>query len=144
MDITYLILKVLNRPLKWGTARLWTPTGFKNTSRQSWTFEKNLCFTTKTSGWWRPIQWKFRDVLYLILKIYSRSLKWGTVCLCTLTGSSLNFDFKKAVLHLTRLKTSFSPWPRASICVQMLGLWLSNIQFLKGNKTLSHLVHLNK
>ena len=46
--ITYLILKVLNRPLKWGTARLWTPTGFKNTSRQSWTFEKNLCFSTKT------------------------------------------------------------------------------------------------
>ena len=39
---------VLNRPLKWGTARLWTPTGFKNTSRQSWTFEKNLCFSTKT------------------------------------------------------------------------------------------------
>ena len=29
-----------------------------------------------------------------------RSLKWGTVCLCTLTGSSLNFDFKKAILHL--------------------------------------------
>ena len=63
--ITYLILKVLNRPLKWGTARLWTPTGWKNTSRQKWTFEKNLSFST---------------------------------CLCTLTGSSSNFDFKKAVL----------------------------------------------
>ena len=58
MDITYLILKVLNRPLKWGTARLWTPTGFKNTSRQSWTFEKNLCFTTKTNNvqLWRLVE----------------------------------------------------------------------------------------
>ena len=44
-DITYLILKVLNRSLKWGTVGLWTPTGWKNTSRQSWTFEKNLSFS---------------------------------------------------------------------------------------------------
>ena len=49
-DMLYLILKILNRSLKWGTARLWTPTGSASTSRQSWTFEKNLCFTTKTSG----------------------------------------------------------------------------------------------
>ena len=56
---------------------------------------------------WRPIQWEFRDVLYLILKIYSRSLKWGTVLLCTLTGSSLNFDFKKAILHLIRYTCIF-------------------------------------
>ena len=48
-DILYLILKILIRPLEWGTARFWTPTGFKNTSRQSWTFEKNLHFTTKTN-----------------------------------------------------------------------------------------------
>ena len=49
-DILYLILKVLIRSLKWGTVRLWTPTGCKDTSRQSWTFEKNLSFTTKTSA----------------------------------------------------------------------------------------------
>ena len=46
-NVLYLILKVLNRPLKWDTVRLWTPTGFKDTGRQSWTFEKNLRFSTK-------------------------------------------------------------------------------------------------
>ena len=35
--ILYLILKVLNRPLKWDTARFWTPPGSAFTSRQSWT-----------------------------------------------------------------------------------------------------------
>ena len=38
----------LIRPLKWGTLRLWTPTGSKNTSRQSWMIEKNVRFSTKT------------------------------------------------------------------------------------------------
>ena len=47
-DILYIILKVLNRPLKWDKARLWTPTGSASTSHQSWTFEKNACFSTKT------------------------------------------------------------------------------------------------
>ena len=46
-DILYFILKVLIRPLKWGTVHLWTPTGFQNTSHKSWTFEKNLRFTPK-------------------------------------------------------------------------------------------------
>ena len=45
-DILYIIL---NRPLKWDRARLWTPPGSASTSRQSWMFEKNLCFTTKTN-----------------------------------------------------------------------------------------------
>ena len=36
-DILNLILKVLNRPLKWDTARLWTPPGLASTSHQSWT-----------------------------------------------------------------------------------------------------------
>ena len=47
-DILYLILKVLIRSLKWGTVRLWTPTGCKDTSRQSWRFEKNVRFRSKT------------------------------------------------------------------------------------------------
>ena len=38
----------LIRPLKWGTVCLWTPTGSKNTSRQSWTIEKYVRFSTKS------------------------------------------------------------------------------------------------
>ena len=38
----------LIRPLKWGTVCLWTPSGSKNTSRQSWTIEKNVRFSTKS------------------------------------------------------------------------------------------------
>ena len=38
----------LIRPLKWGTLRLWTPTGSKNTRRQSWMIEKNVRFSTKS------------------------------------------------------------------------------------------------
>ena len=35
------------RPLKWGTWRLWTPSGFKNTSSQNWTIDKNVRLSTK-------------------------------------------------------------------------------------------------
>ena len=35
-------------------------------------------------------QWEFRDVLYLILKVYSRSLKWDTVHFCTPPGSAFH------------------------------------------------------
>ena len=75
----------LIRPLKWGTLRLWTPSGSKNTSRQSWTIEKNACFSTKTDisfglfnfdGWYFWSHWEFRDVIYLILKVWS-VVKWS-------------------------------------------------------------------
>ena len=84
-DITYLILKVLNRPLKWSTARLWTPTGFKNTSRQSWTFGKNLDFSTTEVFFERssyalnfyPTKSRFRipnpDFVYQIQILYTKS-----------------------------------------------------------------------
>ena len=45
---------------------------------------KKVRFSTKTEvffrmfnfdGWWRPIQQEFRDVLYLISKVYSKPLK---------------------------------------------------------------------
>ena len=52
----------------------------------------------------KKIPSEYRDILYVILKILNRSLKWRTVCLCTLTGSSLNLNFKKAVLQLKHLK----------------------------------------
>ena len=60
-NVLYLILKVLNRPLKWDTVRLWIPTGSVSTSRQSWTFEKKLRFSTETSVFfersnWRPVE----------------------------------------------------------------------------------------
>ena len=60
-DILYVILKILNRSLKWRTVRLWTPTGSASTSRQSWMFEKNLRFNTKTEVFsnvqlWRPVE----------------------------------------------------------------------------------------
>ena len=35
------------KPLKWGTLRLWTPSGSKNTSRQSWTIEKTSILVLK-------------------------------------------------------------------------------------------------
>ena len=38
----------LIRPLKWATVCLWTPSGSKNTSRQSWSIEKNVRFSTKS------------------------------------------------------------------------------------------------
>ena len=47
-DILYVILKILNRSLKWRTVRFWTPTGSASTSRQIWTFEKNARFSSKT------------------------------------------------------------------------------------------------
>ena len=88
-NVLYLILKILNRPLKWDRARLWTPTGSASTGRQSWTFEKNLRFSTKLHG-------KFRDVLYLVLKVYSRPLKWDTIRFCTSTGSASTSISKKS------------------------------------------------
>ena len=36
------------RPLKWGTLRLWTPTGSKMANRQSWKNKKPVHFSTKT------------------------------------------------------------------------------------------------
>ena len=38
----------LMRPFESGTQCLWTPTGSRMTSRQSWTIEKNVCFSTTT------------------------------------------------------------------------------------------------
>ena len=100
-DILYVILKILNRSLKWRTVRFWTPTGSASTGRQSWTFKKNLRFSIKSN------QWEFRNILYLILKVLNRPLKWGTVRLWTLTEfkntsrQSLTFE-KKPVLVLKR------------------------------------------
>ena len=37
----------LIRPLKWDTWRLWTPSGSKNTSHQSWMIKKTVRFSTK-------------------------------------------------------------------------------------------------
>ena len=47
-DILYVILKILNRSLKWRTVHLWTPTGSASTSRQSWTLKKTARFSSKT------------------------------------------------------------------------------------------------
>ena len=55
-------------------------------------------------GWWRPIQWEFRDALYLILKVYSKPLKLDTARICTPTGLASNIHFKKAVLQLKHLE----------------------------------------
>ena len=105
-DILYIILKVLNRPLKWDRARLWTPTRLASTSLQIWTLKKPLVLVVK-QRFFSNVQLQrlveavpvgIQRLTVLHFKIYSRSLKWGTVCLCTLTESSLNFDFKKAVL----------------------------------------------
>ena len=38
----------MNRSSKWGTVRLWTPTGSASTSRQSWTLKKPARFSSKT------------------------------------------------------------------------------------------------
>ena len=62
-NILYLILKILNRSLKWGTVRLWTPTGSKDTSRQSWTLKKNVRFSTKTNFFFNVHFWRLVSLL---------------------------------------------------------------------------------
>ena len=70
----------------------------------------------KFDGRYLWIQWEFRDVLYLILKVYSRPLKWDTVRFCTPTGIGLHVHFKKAILHLKRATVRFY----LSMCVWLI------------------------
>ena len=113
--------KVLNRPLKWDTVCLWTPTGFKNTSRQSWTFEKNLHFSTKTNVFsnvqlWRllflnPVGVQRRAVSHFKGLFKTFKMRYSTFLYSYWIG--LHVHFKKAILHLKRANMPFF----LSVCV---------------------------
>ena len=108
--ILYLILKVLNRPLKWDTARLWTPTGFKNTSHQSWTFEKTFVLVLKRRFFsnvqlWRliflnPVGVQKRTVSHFKGLFKTFKMRYSTFLYSYWIG--LHVHFKKAILHLKR------------------------------------------
>ena len=109
-DILYLILKVLNRPLKWDTVGLWTPTGSASTGRQSWRFEKNLRFSTKTNVFlnvqlWRlvffnPVEVQRRTVSHFKGLFKTFKMRYSTFLYSY--WISLHVHFKKAILHLKR------------------------------------------
>ena len=89
-DILYVILKILNRSLKWRTVRLWTPTGSASTSRQSWTLKKTARFSSKTEVFFNVQLWRlveadpvgvqrctlrhFKDLFKIFKMTYSMSL----------------------------------------------------------------------
>ena len=89
-NVIYLILKVLNRPFKWDTLRLWTSTGLKNTSRRSWTLKKPLVLVVKQRFFSNVQLWRlleadpvgvqrrtvrhFKDLFKIFKMTYSMSL----------------------------------------------------------------------
>ena len=98
----------MNRPLKWDTLRLWTPSTFKDTGRQSWTFKKTSLLVLKRRFFsnvqlWRPVSLnpvgvQRRTVSHFKGLFKTFKMRYSTFLYFYWIG--LHVYFKKAILHL--------------------------------------------
>ena len=130
---------VRTRPLKWGTWRLWTPSGSKNTSRQSWRIDVLVLKRTfSIVQLWRLI---FLEPLR-VKRHYVSHFKGLISAKVELEAQGRDSTFtichtllKKAILHYKRALASFvlsttvsirSPamWVASGLCSQsFLNTW---------------------